>query len=100
MSKPQNKTIILKPIISEKTMHLADEFNQYTFKVAMNTGKIEVAKAISAKFDVTVTKVRIINVLGKHVRFGKNRLPGRKQNTKKAIVTLKSGDKLSVFEIK
>ena len=59
------KQILVKPVITEKTLQSADKLNQYTFVVASNSGKIEVSQAVAAKFDVTVEKVRIINTIGK-----------------------------------
>lgn len=94
------KKILIRPLISEKTLKDVNELNKYTFVVASLANKIEIAKAIETKFNVTVNSVNVMNVLGKKVRFGKSREPGLKQTLKKAIVTLKTGDKISVFDIK
>lgn len=91
--------ILIRPIISEKTVRLADELNQYTFAVRSTSGKIDIAKAISEKFSVKVENVRIINTLGKKVTFGKKRQTGRQSVTKKAIVTLKEGDSIEIFKL-
>lgn len=91
--------ILIKPIISEKTVKLADELNQYTFAVDSRAGKIDVAKAVAAKFSVTVENVRVVNTLGKKVTFGKKRQTGRQSVTKKAIVTLKEGDSIEIFKL-
>lgn len=92
--------VLKKPIITEKTMRLANELNQYTFAVSSNSTKIMVERAIAKKFDVQVENVRILNILGKRVTFGKKRLSGKKSNYKKAIVTLKEGQTIEVFSLK
>lgn len=91
---------IVKPLISEKTMRLADELNHYTFIVGQKAGKIAIGKSIAEKYGVKVENVRLLNVLGKKVMFGKTRQKGRKSTYKKAIVTLKKGDSIEVFNIK
>lgn len=92
--------VLIKPIITEKTMRLANELNQYTFVVASTSTKIMVEQAVAKKFDVTVENVRILNTLGKKVTFGKKRLTGRKSSYRKAIVTLKEGQTIEVFSLK
>lgn len=85
--------IIIKPIITEDSMdRLAD--NKYTFKVAKDANKIEIAKAIEEIFDVKVAKVNTISVKGKQKRMG--RYVGYRPDWKKAIVTLE-GDKTIEF---
>lgn len=91
--------ILIKPLISEKTVKLADELNQYTFVVKGSANKINVSKAISEKFSVKVENIRIINILGKQVVFGKERRKGRKSTVKKAIATLKEGDSIGIFKL-
>jgi large subunit ribosomal protein L23 len=92
--------VIIKPIITEKTVTHAEGMNQYTFEVNRDVNKIEVKTAIEKKYSVKVDKVRIINNLGKSVFFGRKRIKGKKSDKKKAIVTLKKGDKISAFNIK
>lgn len=94
------KQILIKPVITEKTLRLVDEFNKYTFVVDTSATKIDVVKAIESKFSVKVLSVRMINMLGKKVRFGKKRIEGKRSNYKKAVASLKSGDNISVFNIK
>ncbi|SDA09747.1 large subunit ribosomal protein L23 [Ruminococcus sp. YE71] len=85
--------IILKPIITEDSIsRLAD--GKYTFKVAKNATKVEIAKAVEKLFDVEVAKVNTISVKGKEKRMG--RYAGFRPDWKKAIVTLK-GDKTIEF---
>lgn len=87
--------IIIKPIITEDSMdRLAD--NKYTFKVAKDANKIEIAKAIEEIFDVKVAKVNTISVKGKQKRMG--RYVGYRSDWKKAIVTLEGDKTIEFFE--
>jgi large subunit ribosomal protein L23 len=94
------KDLLIKPIITEKTVSLAKTLNKYTFKVMNSANKIEIADSVAKKFSVKVIDVKTINLLGKSVAFGKKRIKGKRSDTKKAIVTLKSGDNISLFDIK
>ncbi|MEO8065364.1 MAG: 50S ribosomal protein L23 [Candidatus Doudnabacteria bacterium] len=84
--------ILLRHHLSEKTNQLS-AIGRYVFKVAKSTNKIEVKKAIEAVYDVHVMAVNMINVSGKNRRQGKS--VGRTQDWKKAIVTLKSGERIA-----
>ena len=77
--------VILKPVISEKSMEDAQN-KKYTFKVAVDANKTQVKHAVEEIFDVEVKKVNIMNVVGKEKRMG--RYVGRTAAYKKAIVTL------------
>ncbi len=77
--------VILKPVISEKSMEDAAN-KKYTFKVATDANKTEVKHAVEEIFDVEVKKVNIMNVVGKEKRMG--RYVGMTAASKKAIVTL------------
>ncbi|MFZ5596990.1 MAG: 50S ribosomal protein L23 [Bacillota bacterium] len=90
-----SRDILKKPLITEKTMDLAGE-NKYTFVVDLNSNKIEIKRAVEELFKVKVTKVHTIRCKGKEVRV-RGRL-GRTSDYKKAIVTLKEGDKIEIFE--
>ena len=85
--------IVIKPIISEKSIGGLQE-NKYTFKVAKDANKIEIAKAVETLFDVKVAKVNTISVKGKAKRMG--RFVGYRPDWKKAIVTVE-GDKTIEF---
>ena len=87
------RDIILKPIVTEKSMENS-MLNQYTFKVAKTANKIEVRNAIQEIFKVTVTKVNTVSMRGKVRRRGK--YVGKTQDWKKAIVTLKEGEKIEI----
>jgi large subunit ribosomal protein L23 len=87
--------IILKPIITEDSIsRLAD--GKYTFKVAKNATKVEIAKAVEKLFDVEVAKVNTISVKGKEKRMG--RYAGFRPDWKKAIVTLKGEKTIEFFD--
>lgn len=87
--------IIIKPLISEKSTGLMAE-DKYTFLVAPGANKIEIKHAIEKLFNVKVLKVNTLVDRGKLRRMG--RFQGRQPDRKKAIVTLKAGDKIKVFE--
>ena len=82
--------VILKPVISEKSMDDA-QAKKYTFKVATDANKTEVKLAVEEIFGVEVAKVNIMNVVGKKKRMGRN--VGKTAATKKAIVTLTPASK-------
>ena len=87
--------IIKRPIITEKSMAATAE-KKYTFEVAKDANKIEIAKAVEEIFDVKVAKVNTLNVQGKMKRVG--RYPeGRTASWKKAMVTLTADSKTIEF---
>ena len=87
--------IIIKPIITEHSME-ALAAGKYTFKVAKNANKIEIAKAVETLFKgVKVAKVNTMKVTGKLKRMG--RYEGRRASWKKAIVTLAADSKTIEF---
>lgn len=86
-----------RPIVTEKSMKLASN-GQYTFEVSKDTNKKEIAKLISDKYKVDVVSVKTINVKGKVKSQKKVRKNFQKPSYKKAIVQLKKGEKLAIFE--
>ena len=86
--------IIIKPIITEASM-MGVAFKKYTFKVAADANKVEIAKAVEELFGVKVAKVNTINVSGKYRRYGVHE--GYKASWKKAIVTLTEDSKTIEF---
>lgn len=88
--------IIRRPIVTEKGSALKDENNQLVFEVHLDSNKSEIKKAVEKLFKVTVLTVRTQNRLGKRKRLG--RMVGRRKSWKKAIVTLKEGDRVDFFE--
>jgi len=87
--------VLVKPLVTEKGTYLASE-NKYLFEVAGNTNKVEIKKAIHALYGVSAIKVNVILKEGKKVRYGKT--SGSTKSTKKAIVTLKAGQTIQVYE--
>jgi large subunit ribosomal protein L23 len=87
--------ILVKPLLSEKTAFLGGE-NKYVFEVAKKANKKEVAKAIEHLYNIKPVKINMIRVQGKEIRTGRQR--GKMKDWKKAVVTLKSGDKISIYE--
>ena len=92
MKKAQD--IILAPVITEKSMSGVAE-KKYTFKVANDANKIEIAHAVEQLFDVNVAKVNTISVRGRFKRMGRNE--GYRPDWKKAIVTLTENSKTIEF---
>jgi large subunit ribosomal protein L23 len=87
--------IILRPIITEKSMQLAENENKYTFSVDKRANKIEIAKAVEELFNVKVIKVNKIKQLPKRKRVGQ--YTGFKPAVTKAVVTLAEGNKIEIF---
>ena len=86
--------VIIRPIITEKTMAGA-QMKKYTFEVAKDANKIEIAKAVAEAFGVEVKKVNTVNVRGRLRRQGRSE--GYTPSWKKAIVTLTGGSKSIEF---
>lgn len=84
----KNFDIIIRPIITEKTMADMEE-DKYTFEVAKKSNKSEIKKAIEEIFSVKIAKVNTMNMTGKVKRQGMN--VGKRPDWKKAIVTLAPG---------
>lgn len=94
--------IHITPRVSEKAYGLVAAQNMYVFDVPVSANKQQIADAVAAKYEVTVTGVRSLVQTGKAVRFsrGKKRFPGtaHRSDTKKAYVRLQDGDAIKVFE--
>jgi len=90
------RTIVLKPLLTEKNTMLQTYHNKVAFKVAADANKIEIAKAVAELFDVKVLKVHTIRMKGKPKRLG--RYEGRRSHWKKAIVTLHPDSNIDFFE--
>ncbi len=86
--------VLIAPHVTEKSTYLAEQ-NKYVFKVFANTNKIEIKQAIQEVYDVKVENVKIINIKRKVKRFGKHQ--GFKKGYKKAIVKLKSDQKIDII---
>jgi len=94
MKEPQK--IIRRPLITEKSTQQKEASHQYVFEVHRDANKIEIQSAVERLFKVRVLQVRTCNILGKIKRLGKKY--GKKPDWKKAIVTLKEGDRIEFFE--
>lgn len=88
--------VVKRPVITEKSTVLAESGNKVVFQVDINANKKEIKKAISSIFNVEVINVNTIKIKGKKRRVRQQE--GKKPDWKKAIVTLKEGDKIEFFE--
>tara|TARA_B100000965_G_C19455676_1_gene697353 strand:- start:424 stop:747 length:324 start_codon:yes stop_codon:yes gene_type:complete len=95
--------ILIRPIFTEKMSRLEEE-RKYSFQVMPHANKLEIKKAVELKFGVSVEKVSTSNRIGKKknmtVRSGGRtiRTNGKRSNWKKAIVTLKDGEKIDLLD--
>ena len=90
------RKLLKRPLMTEKVVRMTELQNTYAFEVPLNANKVEIRRAIETIFEVEVDDVRTIRVRGKLKRMG--RYLGRRAATKKAMVTLKEGHKLELFE--
>ena len=90
--------VIVRPVVTEKSSLLSDEYNQYVFEVTPQANKIQIREAVEVIFDVDVTNVRTMIMPAKRGRRGRNWYRRTKQ-WKKAIVTLASGDSIELFNL-
>lgn len=88
--------IIKRPVISEKSTMQKEVANQISFEVDRKANRIEIKKAVQSLFSVQVEGVRTQQIKGKFKRRG--RVIGKRKDWKKAIVTLKSGERIEFFE--
>jgi large subunit ribosomal protein L23 len=89
--------VILGPIITEKSMNDAAK-GRYTFKVTVQATKKDIKKAVEEQFKVNVLKVATITVKGRSAKTGVKRIETLKSPFKKAMVQIKAGQKISIFE--
>jgi large subunit ribosomal protein L23 len=87
--------ILIRPVVSEKSYNQIAE-NRYTFRVHPDAHKTQVRQAVEELFEVKVTSVNIVQMPAKPKRRGA--IKGTKPGWKKAIVELKAGDKIEIFE--
>jgi large subunit ribosomal protein L23 len=88
--------VLIRPIVTEKSMMLSETDNIYVFEVGETVNKIQIRQAVESLFGVRVQAVRTLIVRGKSKRFG--RFYGKRSNWKKAYVKLAEGDTLDFFE--
>ena len=91
------RDVILRPVVSEKSYGLLDN-GVYTFIVAPGANKIEIRHAVESIFGVNVVKVNTLNRPGKRKRNRGKSTFGKRPDTKRAIVTLASGQTIPIFE--
>ena len=90
------REVILRPIMTEKSMRQKEEQNTVTFRVRPDANKVEIRTAVEAVFNVKVAAVRTASFEGKLKRMGRHE--GRRRDWKKAIVTLQPGHKIDLVE--
>jgi large subunit ribosomal protein L23 len=95
MNQERLLKVLLGPLVSEKGTRLAEQSQQFVFKVLPDATKPEIKKAVEMLFDVNVKAVRVLNVKGKSKRFG--RTPGRRSDWKKAYVRLQEGQEIDLM---
>ena len=86
--------VLVAPIVSEKATMVAEKSNVVTFKVLQDATKYEIKAAVQLMFKVEVKGVSVLNTKGKTKRFGKS--VGRRDNVRKAYVTLRPGQELNL----
>jgi len=93
------KTILIKPLITEKTSAASDRLNQFAFIVNKDANKIEIRKAVETEYKVSVSNVRTVNVDGKaKSKFTKTGMvSGRTPSYKKAIISLSEGETIDFY---
>jgi large subunit ribosomal protein L23 len=90
------RQIIIRPVVTERSTTLADDFDAFTFIVADDANKIEIRSAVEQLFDVKVRSVRTMRYRGKARRVGRSM--GKRAGFKKAIVKLAEGERIDVYE--
>lgn len=88
--------ILEQPLVTEKSAQALAETNRVSFRVRRSANKLQIKEAVQKIFNVTVLDVNTLIVKGKHKKFG--RQVGLTKAWKKAIVLLKEGDKIDIFE--
>jgi len=88
--------ILIQPLLTEKITAMREQANKVGFLVRRDANRIEIKQAVEAALKVKVERVRVLNMMGKTKRLG--RFSGKRPDWKKAIVTLKEGEKLELYE--
>jgi large subunit ribosomal protein L23 len=89
------RQVVIAPVVSEKSYSLIED-NKYSFRVHPKAHKTQIRQAVEELFDVKVEAVNIVKVQPKPKRRGWHR--GQKPGWKKAIVQLRAGDRIEIFE--
>lgn len=93
MNQERIFTVLKGPHVSEKATIVSDKNNQYVFKVASNATKPEIKAAVEALFEVSVSKVNVLNIKGKTKRTARGM--GKRNDVRKAYVTVAEGQEIS-----
>ena len=88
--------VLVRPLLTEKITAMRESGNKVGFVVRAEANRIQIKRAVESALKVRVERVNILNVMGKTKRLG--RFAGKKPDWKKAIVTLKEGEKLEMYE--
>ena len=88
--------VIVRPLVTEKSTDQLERNGAYSFVVGVDANKVEIAQAIEQLFNVKVRSVRTMRYRGKERRVGRH--VGRRAAWKKAVVTLREGDTIEIFE--
>ena len=86
--------VLIAPQVSEKSTFVGEKNNQFVFRVLQDATKTEIKAAVELMFKVSVKGVSVVNTKGKTKRFGRS--VGRRDNVRKAYVTLKPGQELNL----
>ncbi len=88
--------VLRRPLITEKSTILQDAQNKYAFEVDTRANKVQVKSAVEEAFNVKVTDVNMATIKGKRKRFGPKLV--KRPSWKKAVVSLRPGDRIQIFE--
>jgi large subunit ribosomal protein L23 len=88
--------VLVRPLLTEKMTALRENANQVGFRVRADANRVQIKQAIEALLKVKVERVNVMTVKGKIKRLG--RFAGKRSDWKKAVVTLKKGEKLELYE--
>ena len=90
-------SVLIRPVVSEKTTGLMEN-RTYVFVIDPKATKVDVRNAVEQAFNVKVTNVNTLNRKGKSTRNRRTGVVGSRPDTKRAIVTLRQGDSINLFE--
>ena len=92
-------SVLVRPILSEKSSYQSAKLNQFVFEVAPRATKAQIKEAVEQLFDVTVVRVNVINEPAKRGRRARSRrILVRRSATRKAIISLPAGQSINLFE--
>lgn len=94
-----NPYILKRPVITEKSMQLANTHNTYTFEVSRLSNKQQIKEAVEELYGVTVLRINTTTRNASSKKTGKRRLSKTVSQTKKAMITLKAGENIELFDI-